>query len=707
MHTASEATDASALPAAAVRRDRLRRLLAPRNLAVVGGAAAAEVVRQSRIMGFSGPVYAVNPRRRDTAGVPCLATVADLPESPDAVFIGVPADETVDVVTELAAIGAGGAVCYASGFAEMGLEGAGRQRRLVAAAADMPVLGPNCYGYLNYLDGAALWPDVHGGRPVRRGVAVVTQSGNIGLNLTMQRRGLPLGYLVTAGNMAAVGVADLLDALVDDDRVTAVGLHVEGIDDVAALCRAAIRAHERGLPVVVLKTGRSDAGAQAATTHTSSLSGPDHLYDVLFERLGIPRLADLDELLETLLLLHVHGGLPGERVAFASCSGGEASLVADLADAFGLQTPALGAQATARLAEVLGDRVRIANPLDFHTYIWGDRAAMAECFTGLLCAPIDLGLLLLDVPREDRCSAAPWADAADAFVTASLRTGTRAAVVSTLGECMPEAVADALVERGVAPLRGLRTALRAVAAAVQAGQARTAGVSPVPGPARSATDRPTAVPADEWRAKRLLASAGVRVPHGRLVEDPDEDTRVAAAVRAAGELGHPVVVKAVGPGLEHKTESGAVALHLDGPAAVEAAARRMSRIGSALLVESMVTGAVAELVVGVRHDPSVGHALTMGAGGVLVELLRDTVTLLLPVVADDVRQAIARLRIAPVLAGHRGAPAADVDAAVSVVLAVAAMVGEDDGLLDIEINPLLVLPAGQGAVAVDALVVRR
>jgi acetyl-CoA synthetase len=687
---------------------RLRRLLAPRSIAVVGGQAAAEVIRQSRAIGFPGPIWPVHRSRPAIEGLPCVREVEALPEAPDAAFVAVPAEATVDVVRSLATLGAGGAVCYASGFAEIGPEGARRQQNLVRAAGDLPVIGPNCYGFLNYLDGAALWPDVHGGRAVEHGVAVVTQSGNLGLNVTMQRRGLPLAYLVTGGNMAVCGVPDLLAALADDPRVSAIGLHLEGIDDVAAFSRVAVTAHERGVPLVVLKTGRSETGARVAMSHTSSLSGADELYDALFTRLGIPRVDDVDELLETLMLLHVHGGLPGRRIASASCSGGEASLMADLAHACRLDLPDLGERARSHLADVVGHRVTIRNPLDYHTDIWGDYAAMTACFSGLLSAPIDLGLLVLDVPRTDRCAVGSWTDALEAFVVAQSTTGTRAAVVSTLGEGLPEPMADRLVDVGVAPLRGLRTALHAVAAAADVGAAAERDVRPVPGPIapECAFARPSAL--DEWGSKAELRAVGVRTPPGRLLADPDVDARIVAAGLAAEELGYPVVVKAVGTGLEHKTEAGAIALHLDGPLDVRDAAARLAGLAPALLVESMVTGAVAEIMIGARYDRAVGYALTLGAGGVLVELLRDTVTLLLPVTAADVRAALHRLRTGPLLRGHRDRPPADVEAIVATVLAIAGYVEASGGaVVELDVNPLLALPSGQGAVAVDALVVRR
>ena len=271
----------------AARLANLKRLLSPRHVAVVGGRDAAMVVRQCRAIGYAGEIWPVNPHRDSVEDLPCFRAVEDLPEAPDAAFIAVPAEATIEVVGRLAAIGAGGCVCYAAGFAEVGGDGIERQRRLVEAAGDLALSGPNCYGLINALDGAALFPDNHGCTPVARGAAIVSQSGNIGINVTMQGRSLPLSHMISAGNQAVTGLGDYVMALAEDPRVTAIGLILESVTDVELFSRAAARALERGVPIVALKCGRSAAGARATLSHTSSLAGEAELYDALFERLGI------------------------------------------------------------------------------------------------------------------------------------------------------------------------------------------------------------------------------------------------------------------------------------------------------------------------------------------------------------------------------------------------------------------------------------
>lgn len=705
----------------------LRRLLSPRHIAVVGGASAAEAIRQCRAIGYSGELWPVHPHREAVEGLPCYRDVDELPEAPDAALLAVPNDATVPVLARLAARGAGGAVCYAAGFAEAGEEGARLQQRLRETAGDMPVIGPNCIGLLNYLDGAALWADQHGGDRVSSGVALLTQSGNIGQNMTMQRRSVPLAHVITAGNAAVTGIPQLIEAMLEDNRVTAIGLHLEGIDDVEAFSRAALRALRRGVPVVALKTGSSRLGARANLSHTSSLAGSDVLCDALFRRLGIARVHDVGTFLETLKFLHVHGALDGVRITSASCSGGEAALVADAAQRHGAELPELPETVARRLRQVLGERVRVANPLDYHTFIWGDAEAQRECFTALLGSGCDMNLLLLDLPRADRCAPHLWKTTMDAYLAAQHRTGAPACVVSSLPEGVPEEVGKRLLAAGVAPIQGMDDAVRAVAAAhaIGAAQRRSASAGGVPLPDTASPRTPrgagqheasTRAPhthrpgqLDERTGKLALAAHGVPVPPGAATaaagdaaSAPSADAAAEAAELAAG-IGFPVVAKALSPSLAHKSEAGAVRVNLPDEDAVREAVTAMAPLSDRFLVERMVPGAVAELIVGVRHDPQFGRALTLGAGGVLVELAQDTVTLLLPAPREEIESALASLRIWPVLRGFRGRPAGDVRATVDAVHAIADY-ARAEAVAELEVNPLLVLEEGRGAVAVDALV---
>ena len=671
----------------------LSRLLRPSSIAVIGGGAwCANVIAECRKIGFAGPVWPVHPTKAEIAGLRAYPSIADLPEAPDASFIGVNREASIDTLRALAARGAGGAVCFASGFREAAAEtgnGAALEAELVAAAGPMRILGPNCYGFLNLLDGAALWPDQHGALRADRGVALITQSSNIAINLTMQTRGLPLAYVVTAGNQAQTGLAEIASALLDDPRVTALGLHIEGIGDLAGFAAMADRARDLGKPIVAVKAGASDQARVAAVSHTGSLAGSDAGADALFARLGIARVTGLAELLETLKILHVVGPLGSTDIASMSCSGGEAGLMADLGARAGLKYPALTARQHDDLRAALGPKVALANPLDYHTYIWGDEAAITRTFSAMMAPHLAMGVVVLDFPRPDRCDGTAWDLVVNAVAATHAATGRPMAILASLPETMPEGVAADMIARGIVPLAGMAEGLAAIAACARIGAHQPNPVPlMLPGPEPQTPRLLT-----EAEGKALLAAHGVPVPKGVLAKTPQ------AAAEAAVSLGFPVVLKAMG--VSHKTEAGAVALNLVSAAAVADAAAHMA--GDSFLIEEMVRGSVAEILVGVIRDPAHGFVLTLGAGGVLTEILRDTASLLLPASEADIAAALDRLRIAPLLHGYRGKKPAHRAGLIAAIMAVQdCAIAHCATLSELEINPLIATP--DRAIAVDALI---
>ena len=676
----------------------LNRLLRPKSIAVIGGLAAARVVEQCERMAFSGAVWPVHPHRKAVAGQPAFRTVEDLPQAPDAAFVGVNRHAAIEAVAALSERGAGGAICYASGFQEAS-DGAALQQQLLQAAGKMPLIGPNCYGLLNLADGVPLWPDQHGGERLPadgQGVAIITQSSNIAISLTMQQRGLPIAYVMTAGNQAQLGVSALATALLDDERVSALGLHVEGFDSISGFEALARLARQRRVPVVVMKAGRSARGQAAMLSHTASIAGSDAGAGAFLKRLGFARATGIPEFLETLKVLHVHGSIDGRRIGVLCCSGGEASVVADAAEDSALALPELACEQTAAVRAQVHPLVDVANPLDYHTFSWGDQKALGAIFAAFADpATFDATLLVLDFPRPDRCDAADWQVTLDAFHGAMAETGSKGLIVATLGENMPEGKAAWLVERGVAPLCGIREALAAIECAAAIGAAWQAPNSAPLISAEPATGKSTIL--NEANAKARLAAFGVEVPPGHVVRTPAE------ALTAARSLGGAVALKALG--LAHKTEHRALRLGLSQAAEVRTAAEELLTLSECLLVERFTDRIVAELIVGLHRDPELGLMLTLGSGGVLVELLGDSITLLLPVTEAEVRGALAKLRCAPLLAGHRGQPPADIDAAASAILGVANFALEQRSRLqELDINPLAVLEKGRGAVALDALV---
>lgn len=671
----------------------LSRLLRPRSIAVIGGGTwCANVVEQCRKVGFAGPVWPVHPTRGTVGGHKAFASIEALPEPPDAAFIGVNRKVTIETVRVLAQSGAGGAVCFASGFRESVREtgdGDVMEAALIEAAGDMRVLGPNCYGFLNLLDGAVLWPDIHGAVRCDSGVALITQSSNIALNLTMQTRGLPLAYVMTVGNQAQTSMAEVAGTLLEDERVTALGLHIEGFGDIGAFEAMADHARARGKRIVAIKAGASEQARTAALSHTGALAGSDAGARALLDRLGIARVETLSEMLETLKVLHVTGPLESNRIASMSCSGGEAGLMADAAVGRDVSFPPLGTIQEDHLRTALGGHVALANPLDYHTFVWGDRAAIARTFTAMMRGDLSMGVVVADFPRPDRCDGSAWDIVIDAVADTMAETGRPMAILATLPETMPEDVALTLIERGIVPICGVDDGLRAIEAAAWLGRSH-GSPPPVLAPGE---DAPGSRLLSEADAKACLGRFGVAVPRGVTVSTPED------AARAASGLRFPLVLKAAG--LVHKTDQGGVALNLRDAAAVLEAARSMDV--SDYLVEEMVDGAGVELLVGVLRDPGTGFVLTLGAGGVLTEVMQDTVSLLVPASRSELDAALSRLRIAPLLDGYRGGLPVDRPALLDAIDAVQDCVAAyAERLIELEINPLIA--SADRAVAVDALI---
>jgi acyl-CoA synthetase (NDP forming) len=535
---------------------------------------------------------------------------------------------------------------------------------------------------------------VVGARPTR-GVALICQSGTIALNLLFNQRSLPIGYLITIGNQTRLAVEDLIDRLVDDPRISAFGLYLEGIKDAASFSRAAAKARAAGKPIALIKAGRTEAAARTARSHTGSLVGADGAFDAFCRQAGIARCDSLATLCETLKVLHTGGPLSGRRMLIMGASGGDMAMTADAARHLALEFPAFAPATSARLGDLLSERVTIANPFDFHTHTWFDRPRLHALFSIVHGAGYDSVGLMVDSPPEDQADPASYVAVIEEFIAAYPGLSARAAVISSLPESISAATRARCLAAGVTPLQGQREALEALDHAARIGITwARGGTVELCRPQAGRTGGRTL---SEHEGKAALAAYGVPVPRSRIVSPDDVAT-------AAGAVGFPVVIKAAGA-FEHKSDIGGVILNVRTAAAASAAAERLSQISGTLLVEEMVSDAVAEVLVGITVDPQFGALLVLGAGGVLAELLRDTATLLPPFTAASVQAALSELGIGRLLGGYRGRPPGDLPALVRAVLACARYAEKNvDRLLELDLNPVIVRPAGRGVVAVDALV---
>jgi len=749
-------------------KNRFQRLLSPQTIAVFGGQWATSVILQCRKLGYTGDIWPVHPAHDSVEGLKCYTSVDDLPSAPDASFLGVNNESTIEVVEKLRLSGAGGAICFASGFSETAsrdTQGENRQARLIEAAGDMPLVGPNCYGLINFVDKVALWPDQHGGRSVERGVAIITQSSNIAINLSMQQRGLPVSYLLTVGNQAQTTHAELASAIIEDERVTALGLHIEGFSDIRAFEALASRARELGKHIVVLKTGITQLSRAALLSHTRSLSGNDAAASAFLERLNMKRVHGLGEFVETLKVINSLRPVGGYRLLSMSCSGGEAAMISDVAESVGLTFPALTTEQKTDLDAVLGKHLRIANPLDYHTAIWDDTAAMQGMVKAMLQAKpapgsdtvsandqfesiADIALLVLDFPRQDRCNLDSWVAAADDYIQATRDWQGITAVLATLPENMPEFMADKLLAAGIVPLSGMRDGLLALRNAAwldiaaqrevcppvwladqQTVTAQAAVLSLLAGQGKVTVDsdkhsaRRTSQQAwglvqtaktdpqvprmlDESTGKRWLTRFGMQVPVSVRLSFADvrSSLRLSKALdKASPTFNYPVVAK--GLGLVHKSEANAIELHIENRRELERAIHNINCEGGCL-IEEYVKDSVAELLVSVIYDPVHGLLMTIGSGGIYTEILHDSVCCLIPATRIELDRRLQRLRCAPLLNGFRGRAIVDKEClldALDSVQQAALQLGER--LVELEINPLICTE--KACIAVDALVAVR
>lgn len=684
------------------QREVIGRLLRPASVAVIGASAdptrtTGRPVGYLLRHGFAGAVWPVNPRVTEIAGLRCYPDVAALPGAPDVGIVLLGPDRAEQAVRDLAARGTAAAIVLAGGYGETGEEGGRRQAALRDAAGSMRLLGPNTIGLVNLADrivlsasGALEFEDLPAGR-----ISLVSQSGGI-LGAMLSRgaaQGIGFARLVSTGNEADLDVADFLDVLVDDPATEVIALYLEGLRRPQAFREAARRAAAAGKPVVAFKVGRSGAGARAASSHTGALAGADRLYDALFRQAGVIRAERFSDLLDIPAALAARRRAAGRRVAVLTSTGGAGALLADSLGLAGFELPPPEPATAAKLAALTGEEA-VANPLDL-TLAGLKPEVMRGAITALLDSPaydslvVVVGSSALAQPRL----------ASDAIV--ECRAGSPKPVIAYLSPHAP-AIGDLLNRQGVPAL----AAPEAVAAVL------SALAAPPPSAPASVAPPPAAPPAlpsgplNEAEAKALFARFGLPAVREEVASTP------AAAAEAAGRLGGRVVLKALSRHLAHKTEAGGVRLGL-APEQVAAEAEAMlARVTAAsgaapegLLVQEQVAGGV-EMILGLVRDPHLGAGVLLGFGGVAAELLDDTALRLLPLTRADAEAMVQELRGRCLLEGFRGAPPADVPALVEAVLAFAAM-GEALGerLLEAEVNPLFVLPAGQGVRAADGLAV--
>ena len=695
----------------------LARVLDPASIAIVGATPRAGAFGERvlhNLAGFGGRIHLVNARYDRIGERPCFRSLAALPEAPDCVVLTVGREAVEPLVRECIAVGAGGAIVFASGYGETGKpERAAQQTALAALAASsgMPLIGPNCIGIANYASGARVTFMPQGDTPPlgQAAIGVVSQSGALGFALAQAvERGVPIGHVLTSGNSCDVDMADYVAFLAEEPSCAVIALLFEGMRDPRRLVRAAELAWKRGKPVVACKLAVGEEGAAAALSHTGSLAGTDAAYRAAFERAGVVLVEQFEALIETASFFAKVRPPLARGVAVIATSGGAAIMAADKAEAHGVPLPQPEAPARAVLAERIPEFGSARNPCDVTAQVLNDPESLPACASALLADP-NFGVLV--VPAVYAAAAAvaripqygEWARVSGKPVVNVWLAEFLDAPMARLMEADPDVPLMRSMDRCFATI----AAWQAMAArrACPAGNAAVIAPGAREAAARLLTDTAEAT-LSEREAKAVLALYGVPVVPERLAHTVHE------AIEAAEALGMPVALKVESPDLRHKTGAGVIRLGLrsaeavgEAYGAVMANAARLGARVTGVLVQPMVLSGV-EVLIGARVDPLFGPLVVVGLGGVLVELLGDRAVGLAPMTREDARRLLAGLRGAALLRGFRGAPAVDVERLADVVSRIAAFAADHAGVMtELDVNPLICRESE--IMAVDALIVRR
>lgn len=684
--------------------------MAPRSVAMVGASPTSRhgrpMIQNFATLGFPGEVMAVNPRYEEILGVPCFGALRDLPTVPDAVMVGVNKERAWPVLEDAAELGVGGVVLTAIGFAETGVEGRHDQDLLTAFARDagLALIGPNCMGLVNFSAASALYLDEVSEAYTPGRTALISNSGSVAVALMNNARGVRWSHVVTTGNEAVTGSAELIGYAVHDPDTDVIAAFIETIRDPEAFFAACDRASAAGKPVVILKAGRSQAAQAAAQAHSGALAVSDRLVDALFRRHRVIRVDSMEDLLDTVTLLSVGRRPAHDGVAIVSESGGEVELFLDAAANRSLRLPAFGDPTRERLATYLPEGLEPHNPLD----LWAlddTESNYPRLLSDLLEDP-DVALLMA-VVQTDSGPTIPGdvlAQGVAAATVAALGTEKPVALVAPLSGGAPADLVEHLRAADVAMLSSLTGALRSVEHVIAyaiasdvAAEAAAIDHDEVQRRFAALEGRPTA----GQPALELLAAAGIPTVRSEEVSD------VEAAVAAAECIGYPVVLKLGDPGLLHKTEAGGVLLDLRDQDAVRDAvtALRSTPAGATcvLVVQQQITGGL-ELILGLQHDPQLGGFTLVGTGGIWAEVVEDVSIRPIRLRLGEAQEMLSALRASRIMAGLRGRPALDVAAAVDALERLDALAAAlDPRIASLDVNPLVVLPTG--VVALDALVV--
>ena len=672
----------------------LKKLFRPKSLALVGGYWADFVYDGNKTIGYQGKVWHINPSRKSSKAKKYYKNIKDLPEVPDCVYLAVSRDQTVKLIKDIADIGVGGTVCLASRFSELNSkEGTNKTNELIRNAGKMPFLGPNCYGFINYLDRISVWSDQVAGKPTKKGVAIICQSGTIGNTISFNNRSLPIGYIISLGNQSQITIEDAINYALDDKRVTAIGIYAESFTNTEKLIKVFKKSRLKKIPIALVKVGRSKTASKTILTHTGSLSGKEDIYDSLFQRMGVARCNTLGELCEILKLFHTHGVLNNDKISIMGPSGGDMAMIGDIAETLSLNFGKIPNKIKKDLKKVNHPSVIISNPFDLQTYNWNDPKQLAKTFKLIFKTNFGLNALMLDFPNIEDCDTAEWDAIVDQFIKSS-KIKKNGAIISSLSDTLPKYLREKCLKSGVVPLQGMSESLLAISNSIKISKAWS-NFSEIKISKKLQNHKKKIKTFSEYESKLILKKFKISTPKSLITNKKN-------ILRDYKKIGFPLVAKIHSTKFFHKTEIGGVIININNEKELK---QKTNKFRGNILIEKMISNSIFEMIIGIKNDSQFGPTIILGAGGIYTELFKDTTTLLLPLNKKIILDEIKKLKFSKILFGFRGSDRADIDALVNTILKVAVFAEKNSNKIsEVDINPLIVCKKGKGVFAVDALI---
>ncbi len=672
----------------------LKKLFRPKSLAIVGGYWADFVYDGNKTIGFKGKIWHINPSRKSSKKKKYYKSIKDLPEIPDCVYVAVSSYLTVKLIKDISEIGVGGAVCLASRFSELNSkEGSRKTKQLITNAGKMPFLGPNCYGFINYLDKVSVWSDQVAGQPAKKGVAIICQSGTIGNTISFNDRSLPIGYIISLGNQAQITIEDTINYVLDDNRVTAIGIYAESFTNADELIKVFKKSRIKKTPIAIVKVGRSKIASKTILTHTGALSGKEDIHDSVFNRMGVARCNTLAELCESLKLFHTHGVINNDKIAIMGPSGGDMAMIGDVADKLSLNFGKINSKIKKSLKKVNHPSVIISNPFDLQTYNWNDPKQLEKTFKLMFKTNFGLNALMLDFPNIEDCETKEWDDIVDKFIKSS-KIKKNGVIISSLSDTLPKYLRSKCFKSGVVPLQGMSESLIAISNSIKIAKAwRNCFDIKISQKIKNPKTKIDTF--SEHESKLILKKFKIPVPKSLITNKKD-------ILRDYKKIGFPLVAKINSNIVFHKTEVDGVVTNIKSEKELK---KKIHKFKNKILIEKMVTNKVFEMIIGIKNDSQFGPTLILGAGGIYTELFNETTTLLLPINKKIILEEIKKLKFSKILFGFRGKKGGDIVSLINTVLKLANFAEKNsNNISEVDINPLIICEKGKGVFAADALI---